>query len=1431
MFCGRRVVLLLAFAAHGVNGLCPEGLDNATCASERAALDELYHATGGPNWEFTDAYSAKFGWKWLNESVSYCDWVGVECKVLRAGRFFRTSVDINQVGSIKLSVLRAGTLPQWNGTNNGSLSQLQKLELQLHVAVPVGLQRDNASLSGTLPSTWAKTLPSVETVLLAKNGITGTLPVEWSRMSLLTDLRVHGNNISGILPPQWANMSTLEKLHLDGNALSGSLPRDWGNLSTLKDLRLTRNRLTGPLPGPAWGNMSKLEYLYLDNNDIRSPLPPAWVAMSRLQYLFLHNNKGLTGALPSTWGGMSNLKYLRLNGTGVSGLLPASWAGMSKLEYLYLDNNKGLSGQLPSAWGKMTKLKDLHLSDCQFIGSLPPQWASMSSLEELYVNNNKRLTGSLPMQWVGTPKSVDLHLNDANASRNASPDSMLNDNAPNKNEPLSPLTCTGGGMSKLQKLHVNNNFLDGSLPHQWGCMSSMYELHLNDNELSGILPSHWSHMSALKYVHASRNKFSGTLPTNWGALSSLDWLDLNHNQLSGLLPNQWASLSSLISLDVGWNKLSGPLPPSWADSPILSELRFVFLNNNRFSGNISRWWPSSENKTKVIDTSSSGRKIKVFDARHNYFEGHVPWELLSSSAICILLLSDNQLHGYLTPLSSNFFEPVCSMSNEKSWKMVSPFRPALLLQDNRLSCKLPDRPAGTRNKFTSKEALEKCLEEHKSSALTTDVVEWKEQCHRLFADSDALITNPAMVLSGNMFDQPLPHWGILHDPMWDEVPFLAFTPGGSMASILPPLPGNGTNVNLRTFEGFAETTVALVGGAVLLATARVSLSCKRCDFIRIHSRQRVELNRRLSRTYSLSLRWLVALSLLLVVHLAAYLTGTHRFKCGNPLLKTTAAYLPGDSAQALATVIGTLLVMLSSVVFLARLDRVVREEQNLPEATLERDHPSFNDDDSDDSETYGNNQCPRLAKAGWALAWLAGALVMSVPTALYALSTAIPVQGATLQALLSLFTVGAPFYLTLINSLAVPWLAKESSRRIQVPTSWLLLTSRLLSTWVVPGLVVIFLDNSCGQHWVTFWDMCGSDENIKQMDVNGPNQAQFSRTDYWCSQDDSCGLHTTNTSYVDARSEICLIGNNAITGKPYQRTNSPQCTRAVVAALAPLLISKMVIAALALPAITVLKWRFMPRGIWARLRCRSNAPLETDIALDDVTAQALTWLDIAIVFTPQIPLLGPLVLVALWWQRWSTRVGLERLGKRETRWRKSVPAVWSVALSIVAQQVLNVFLYMDMIVLDRPGDAAEGTIRPVTWATAVLAGVGLAISWVLRGRILPWRCRRGCCAGHAVQRRPLAKSEVELSVGSCSTPLSTSTDHHDELKAGDGSRSMTGGEGRQLVARPESRWKSRRTRLQWLRPPSAARSQEAPEGAATSGSEVDGDQKVEFYRV
>jgi hypothetical protein len=164
----------------------------------------------------------------------------------------------------------------------------------------------------------------------------------------------------------------------------------------------------------------------------------------------------------------------------------------------------------------------------------------------------------------------------------------------------------------------------------------------------------------------------------------------------------------------------------------------------------------------------------------------------------------------------------------------------------------------------------------------------------------------------------------------------------------------------------------------------------------------------------------------------------------------------------------------------------------------------------------------------------------------------------------------------------------------------------------------------------------------------------------------------------------------------------------------------------------VLKWRLLPGGLTARLRCRSSAPPERDIHLDDIMAQTLTWLDVAIIFGPQVPLLVPLVLMAVVGQRCSLAVGLARLGKQEVGWHKSRPAVWSVALSLCCQQMLNVWVYaygeMEVDGVGGVGAGTEEAVRGWTWLGAAVVGVGIMGAWMWQAWRVFQQRRRGTAA-------------------------------------------------------------------------------------------------------
>ena len=124
----------------------------------------------------------------------------------------------------------------------------------------------------------------------------------------------------------------VEKLSLDERSLQGDIPAALGSLGRLVELNLSKNELTGPLPA-SLANLRQLRLLALNQNftpkgtgspqeGLSGRLPPELGHLGELRRLVLDDNPFLTGQLPLELGNLSNLEYIYLQDTGFSGCLP-----------------------------------------------------------------------------------------------------------------------------------------------------------------------------------------------------------------------------------------------------------------------------------------------------------------------------------------------------------------------------------------------------------------------------------------------------------------------------------------------------------------------------------------------------------------------------------------------------------------------------------------------------------------------------------------------------------------------------------------------------------------------------------------------------------------------------------------------------------------------------------------------------------------------------------------------------------------------------------------------------------------------------------------------------------------------------------------------------------------------------------------------------
>ena len=215
----------------------PDAAAQGSAATDRAALEALYHATAGPDW----TNSAN----WLTDSP-LSDWFGVGTNDPN-GRVTDLDLEFNGL---------TGPLP----AELGRLAKLQSLGL------------GHNGLTGAIPAELGS-LEELRFLHLEVNKLTGPLPAELGNLEYLSYLSLGWNALTGPIPSTLGGLENLEKLDLAANALTGSIPASLENLTRLVNLDLSYNwGLSGPLPvGLELASLEKLDVWVT-----RSCAPAAW---------------------------------------------------------------------------------------------------------------------------------------------------------------------------------------------------------------------------------------------------------------------------------------------------------------------------------------------------------------------------------------------------------------------------------------------------------------------------------------------------------------------------------------------------------------------------------------------------------------------------------------------------------------------------------------------------------------------------------------------------------------------------------------------------------------------------------------------------------------------------------------------------------------------------------------------------------------------------------------------------------------------------------------------------------------------------------------------------------------------------------------------------------------------------------------------------
>ncbi len=608
------------------------GVDVAVKLSDndRAALEALYHATGGDDW--TDNTN------WLSDEPLE-EWYGLG---IRDGRVDDLRLrDNNLTGHIPAAI--------------GLLDDLFIVDLA------------NNALTGPIPPSVGRLARVRDLNLRDNEGIDGPLPPEMGSMTGLEYLSLSNTNLSGPLPATFANL-TVERFYHSRTGLC--VPRslsawyealgnrdplpcipetadrnvlvtlydetggpDWGenanwttdrSLNTwdgietdeegyITEIFMPWNNLTGSIP-PELGDLRSLEVLALYGNDLSGPIPPEIGRLTALRRLSISSNE-LEGPIPPEIGNLINVDTMYLAGNNLSGPIPPEFGNLAALEHLAIFENE-LSGPLPAEMGKLKKLKNLWAVDNRFEGPLPPELGDMTSLEDLSLSRN-RITGSIPPELGKLQALKDLGLGDNGLTGSMPPEL--------------------GNLVSLEGMFLMRNGLSGSIPPELGKLSNLETLWLFDNELTGPIPTELGDLSSLKDMSIGTNGLTGSIPPELGKLSALEDMLIPRARLTGPIPPELGNLSNLEALWLFRNELSGTIP---AELGNLSALEDLTLSDNQLTGSI----PPELGRLSTLE---------YLGARNNNLTGPIPPELGRLTSLIRLSFRGNKLSGALPPELGN----------------------------------------------------------------------------------------------------------------------------------------------------------------------------------------------------------------------------------------------------------------------------------------------------------------------------------------------------------------------------------------------------------------------------------------------------------------------------------------------------------------------------------------------------------------------------------------------------------------------------------------------------------------------------------------------------------------------------------------------------------------------------------------------------------
>ncbi|CAE7741147.1 GSO1 [Symbiodinium sp. CCMP2592] len=699
--------------------------------------------------------------------------------------------------------------------------------------------------------------------------------------------------------------------------------------------------------------------------------------------------------------------------------------------------------------------------------------------------------------------------------------------------------------------------LKGNIPLELCNLTALQFLDLSGNQLTGAIPTEIGKLVELLYLDLDGNQLTGQIPQEVGKLIHLATLLLSHNKLTGPIPRTIGRLAELQMLKLQANSLSGPIPGEIGG---LTSLAFFLASDNQLTG----WIPS-----EVGNLSS----LSALDLARNRLSGPIPATIGRLNRLQSLLLFENQLTGQIP---------------QEIGEQLPRLR-ILLLHRNFLEGELPERwrnaegmAALTLHKNRFRGSLPSSLENMtKMLWLTVHGNYFSGTVPRLSLPDGAKAT-----LHGNRLSCQLPE----RLEMYGR-PVQATVVMGNMVGLGGPIAANWVSpAELQDFLYVSSkiwwgNMLVLAGLPVaILGTGVIYFYCQSWQ-TSARSTQVTALNIHGSFLQSLRLSlWIAAICALL---LPTYLHGARYYECGQPLARSTAAYLDESPVAELFVI---LVWSLAALFFSAAIPALPKPGEDVGEPP------------------EGSSQLRR--KLAW-LFWIVPVTMISLPSILYSVAQALPKDNTLVaDSILKIAHRAAPALIVFSDEVLAARLSLKYAGLSGIKADRLLMALRLCAAWLLPLLAAVALQENCLAGWKLWWPACDAESEM---------HAAFNW--HLPVADISTSILNTTTDMCSADSENFWEG---------------RCSRSVIEGLSPLILQKLLIRIAAQPFAMVLAWRASklederpPDEAGRHLRLLGWGP-KTSRSLDSMQQHAYftTLLETAIIWGPLVPLVSFSVVAA-----------------------------------------------------------------------------------------------------------------------------------------------------------------------------------------------------------